>query len=300
MTPVKNKIFVFIASWILGVVYLLSALGKYSGIESFKSLVADLGFPELLVYIIIAIEGILVTCFLLQLFLRKSALLSIIFLISLTLVYTYGHFRLGIDSCNCFGDIDFLNSSEYSIFLLRNSALLLISIFIFFRRNTFSSSWLLRLTSICFAGLMIYASIEFNSYYFKNFARKNIGKSLIELGVEYDLIQDTEYYFVYSPNCIHCRNAIPLINKLYTNHGVNIKGIIAEKMNSDFIKLKTEIEINFETQMVNTKVYKNLARNVPVIYEVMNDSITNTFSPKMLPLNMLSTRRINLSTHLPF
>ena len=64
-------------------------------------------------------------------------------------------------------------------------------------------------------------------------------------------------------------------------------------------KVTSELEINFNIIKINKKIFNELTKLVPVIYQIKNDTIQNSFNTDELLANIISQQKKNVVNHLP-
>lgn len=273
-------------SILVGSSFFLSVFGKYFDLAAFQKTILIYGFPYYTSYIVLVIETILGISFISLVFLKQTAKVSIIFVISLTIIYTIGHYFLNIESCNCFGRIYFLNPSSFIFFLLKNIILTLMSFYIYKNENTAVQNkiWLKRVFVVLLSLIIVFSSFKYNAYYVQNYAHKNIGMSLEEFNIDTEKIKNFDYLFFFSPTCIHCRNAIPKINLLKEKYSMNIVGIISKSKEEELKKISSNLKINFPIIIIDKKVFNSITILVPVVFKIENNTVKKVLKIKELLL----------------
>ena len=272
LKKINNEYIVVLFSILLGATFLLSTIGKAFDLNTFRKIIVTYGVPYYTGYIVLIIELIFSVCFCLLLYLKQVAKFSIAFIIVLTIVNTIGHYSLNIESCECFGRIYFLNPSSYSIFLLKNLVLILMSFYIFKSRKPVENKiWLKRIIVLAASIAITYLSFEYNEYYTENYSKRNVGLSIKDLNINKGKIRKIDYLFFFSPTCSHCQKAIPKINALKTKYSLNLVGITA-KSNNEKIK-NSSLEINFSVIIIENNHFMGITKLVPVIFKIKNDTV---------------------------
>ena len=294
-----KEILLLLFATLLGSLFLLSVLGKYYDLASFKKTISTYGAPTYLVYVILFLEVIFSICFMILLKLKKISLYSIIFFILMTILFYAWYFLYGITSCNCFGAIDFLNTGNLMLFTIKNSILITISIYIFKNYKIIKNHIRLkRFVTLFMSLILVFLSLKYNEYYIDNYGKNNIGLPLKEFDLKIKEIDSYEYLFIFSPTCIHCKEAIPNIISLTKKYSLKLVGIISNSMDKEFNKMNLEFNINFKIIKIEKTLFNKLTKIVPVIYQIKNDTIQNCFNPKNLITNIISTDKLNLANHL--
>ena len=273
---------------LIAATFFLSAIGKYFDLDAFKKSLSNYGLPSFTVYIILIIEMYFALSFMFLSFLKKTSIFSILFLILMTVVYSLGYFYFEISSCDCFGIIEFLNPANFILFLIKNIALIIISLFIFkYSPSINTKNWRKRLLTFLATLIVSFFAIKYNEYYFDNYSRNKIGFPIKELNINMNEIKNIEYLFVFSPVCGHCLEAIPKINLLNEKYPMKLVGITIDSMEKELNKVASELEINFKVIKINKKIFNELTKLVPVIYQIKNDTIQKKINPDELLANLI-------------
>ena len=284
----KNKIFtreslVLLIISVLGATYLLSAFGKFFDLEGFKKSITEYGFPSIMAYLILLVEFCLSIGYILLFYLKKISGLSILFLGIMTLFYTIGHFYLGIKSCDCFGAFDALNPDSYLIFTFKNLILILLSIFVYKNYQVIRINiWWKRSFTILGSLILGFSAFKYNEYYFHNYLKEKIGLSLTDIRLNIYEAENSDYLFIFSPTCIHCRKAVPVIISLNKKYSLKLTGITSISMEQELKKLTKEFDFNFPVVKIDKNIYNELAKIVPMIYKIEDDTIRDSFYPDEL------------------
>ena len=296
----KKKFLLLVFSILIGSTFFLSALGKFFDLSSFKEKISMYGLPSFTAYIILFIESYFAICFMVLLLLKKTSVYAILFLILITVIYAIGHLFYDIGSCNCFGAIDFLNSDNFFLFTIKNITLIIISFYVFKNYQTLKTSiWSKRIFTVLATSVVVFLALKYNEYYFDNYAKNQIGLPLKELQININEIDTYDFLFIFSPVCNHCREAIPNIISLNKKYSLKLVGITLNSMDKEFKKMASDFDINFNIIKIDKTIFNKLTKIVPIIYQIKNDTIQNSFNPKDLLANIISPEKINLATHRP-
>ncbi len=285
---------------LIAATFFLSVIGKYFDLDTFKKSMSIYGLPSFTAYLILIIEMYFAFSFMFLFFLRKTSAFSISFLILMTIVYAVGHFYFEISSCSCFGIIEFLNPANFLLFLIKNIALIITSLFIFnYSPLIHTKIWRKRLLTVLATMMLSFLAIKYNEYYFDNYSRNKIGYSIKDLNINMNEIKNIEYLFVFSPICSHCLEAIPKINSINKKYPIKLVGITIDSMEKELNKVASDLAINFNVIKINKKIFNELTKLVPVIYQIKNDTIQNSFNPSELLVNIISTEKKNYVRQIP-
>ena len=286
---------------LIGSTFFLSALGKYFDLAAFKKSMSAYGLPSFTVFIILFIESFFAICFMFLFFLRKASAISVLFLILMTIIYSLGHFIYGISSCDCFGAIDFLNPDNFIMFTVKNCILIIILFYVFKNYALIKNRiWFKRFLTVLTTCLVVFSSLKYNEYYFDTYAKNKIGLSIRDLQININEIENFDYLFVFSPACSHCKEAIPNIISLKKKYSLKLAGITLNSMETELKKLTSDFDINFTVIKIDKNIFNELTKIVPIIFKIKNDTIRNSFNPRNLLPNIISTEKVNFATHLPY
>ena len=278
--------------------FLLSAIGKYFDLDAFEKSMSMYGLPSFTAYIILIIEMYFAFSFMFHFFLKKTSAFSIVFLILMTIIYAFGYFYFEISTCACFGIIEFLNPANFFLFLIKNLALIIISFFIYKYTSLIDAKIRRKRFVTVLATLTIsFLAIKYNEYYFDNYSRNKIGLPIKELKINMNEIKNVEYLFVFSPVCSHCLEAIPKINSLNKKYPIKLVGITTDSMEKELKKIESDLSINFKVIKINKKLFNELTKLVPVIYQIKNDTIQNSLSIEELLGTIISQEKNNYVKH---
>jgi thiol-disulfide isomerase/thioredoxin len=276
----KKELFITVIKIILATVFFLSAVGKTISFTTFSQKVYEFEFIsfELIPYIILFIEYALAFGFMLLIFTKQVARVAFIFLVFMTISYSYGHFFLNITKCDCFGYFKFLTPSNYFIYLIKNSSLIILSIYILKNANSNVNRRLIKTTvSIMVVFLLSFVAYKTEVKLVSGFAEKNEGKAIRDLGLqEYNQLKDYQYWFVFSPKCAHCLDVIPKIEKLKNENNIQLIGVTSIENEEELNKLS----INFLVKKINSNEISKLTKTVPKIFELKNDTIQRVLNIK--------------------
>ena len=70
-------------------------------------------------------------------------------------------------------------------------------------------------------------------------------------------------------------------------------------MEKELNKVASDLAINFNVIKINKKIFNELTKLVPVIYQIKNDTIQNSFNPSELLVNIISTEKKNYVRQIP-
>jgi len=272
----KRDVLSIVVKIMLSSVFLLSAVGKTLDFNDFTRKVDAFGLSSIdfIPYVILLIEYVLAVGFILYIYTKITAKIALAFLLFMTSAYSIGHFYLNIETCGCFGSFEILNPANYSVFIVKNLALIVLCTYLVFSSGAFTSKikktviTAVAVISICF---FIH---KMEARFIRNFADNNKGKAISELSLDKTYqIDRYQYWFVFSPTCPHCIAAIPKINE-YTRHtDIALIGITASKDQGAIDKLNIE----FPVQKIDKDDVLKLTKTIPKIFEIEHDTIQQVY-----------------------
>ena len=203
-----------ILSCVIGLVFLLSGIGKLTNIIGFQYLIIQYGFSMLhyLAPVVVLFEILLGVLFLLQIRIRKVSLISFLTILIFTGMFTYAHLRNGITDCGCFGRIPFLSGNPMFSYL-RNLLLLIVLGWLYFavKDDTIEiPKWkytilFTMLFPSCFLAGMTYKPFAFSKQKHP-FISQHISENEINKFIEED--EKSKIVFFFSYHCPHCLNSL--------------------------------------------------------------------------------------------
>ena len=265
-------------SFIVGIVYLASAIGKAIDINTFADTITDYGVPSLRLFapIIVGIEIFLGFALIFWLRPNITAKFSFFFLIFLTLLFFYGFVFKGINDCGCFGTV--LKISPLVSFL-RNIFMIGISWIIWqLPHNNFVNNTILKMGAIYSFGFIAFAvtGYEMKQTYrpIENIRDKAIKETV--LGHSITLPKVNKYLiFIYSPSCSHCQEATPIVKQYLSTGTVEATiGVTASEFNKKELQAYYyQFKPNFETIKIPKDSIRKITRSLPMTLIIENGMV---------------------------
>ncbi len=213
-----------IVTTLLGVFFLLSGLGKALDIAQFTTTIANYGLPQLepLAPVLIALEIGLGVAFLLRVYLKKMALLSLFLLSTFTAFFAYGYLTRGITSCGCFGALEAVQLPPWLSFV-RNLLLMGVMSWLYQRAPADSTSTVRGRFRIALGAAGIAFAIS-GSAYAHRYSSSKVGVmrgQLLRTSLLAPYVpatSDSTYVvFIFSPACSHCEDMTPTVASYRTS-----------------------------------------------------------------------------------
>ena len=271
--------------YVLGIIFLVSGIGKAIDSYEFSQLIVQYGFEyfRYLAPLIILFEIIAGLLLFLGARLKLTSLLSLCFVAALTLAYGYGYFFADVAECGCFGHFSILNMSAFPTFA-RNFAMIGALLFIFL--NTDGGSKLedrseiivmaCVFSAVCF--ITGYTFVEHQSDVTRYIVKgKNINEAIENtvLGEFLSPSADSTYFvFLFSYQCPHCFNSIENL-KQYERLGVADR-VIALSFFTDSATMDRFNYLfapNFEIKNHPPEQLFRLSNSFPVSYYIKNKTV---------------------------
>ena len=206
---------------------------------------------------------------------RIISLFSLIFLLIITVGYTYGLVFKGVEDCGCFGHLKFLSS--YPIIVFVRNAILIVLLFISIKNSSNSSienykTWLIIVTVI-----IIISFFTGSSYRITPIKKKSLPQ-LVDSGLLnfIETSPDSTYFvFLFSYKCPRCLNSIENLNK-YEGDGIVDKVYGISTVNDGEEKYVEEFNKNFSPnfEIINcSKDLYNVTSDFPTSFLIENNQI---------------------------
>lgn len=197
---------------IVGIIFLLSGLGKIGNVLGFQYLIYNYGFgiANILAPFIILMEILLGTLLILDVSSKRTSLVSIIVLLIFTATYTYAWRQHGITDCGCFGRFLPIPSSPL-ITYVRNLVMILLLLFFFYTANTDNHipAWKHTIILTIMFSATFVAGMTYRPFSFKERKHPMEGKTLSQLNLSsLSTSCKRQIVFFYSYSCSHCLNSV--------------------------------------------------------------------------------------------
>lgn len=278
-------------SLISGTVFLVSGIVKSIDISNFSGLIASqYGFNNLqyLALPIVLLEVLLGLSLVFQIYLRRVALLGIVFLTIFTLVYLYGLVFEGIEDCGCFGNISVLNTSP-PFTIVRN--IVLVYLLVVVLKDKDSGNILAINKWNIWVILAIMCITAFMSGYSFRYPNKGSSKSdrFVADALENTPLKNfiatskdsTYLVFAFTYRCPHCMNSIENLKQYESLDevdkviGLALADSIAEPL------FKENFKPDFLIMNYSSNILFELTNTFPKAYYIKNDSVLMEFSGEL-------------------
>lgn len=272
---------------LVGFVYLLSAIGKIISSHDMNYTLERLGLLSFKIGIplLITFELALALFFIFLLKLKKTAIVSALFLIMATLINYLQFYFFGIEDCGCFGAFTFLNLSP-NLVLVRNLVLIVLSLIIFKNSDVSSSGSSFKSSFLLFSIVitLIYTTYATLSFSPEDLKLKGEPVENTALSSYLEISKDSTYLiYLFKPDCSHCIDATPTIMNYNTSHGVQkIMGITYEKMDKELLVYKNTLKPSFPILEIPRDSIRTLLRRLPTAFYLKKGRIHYIMEQKIL------------------
>jgi len=256
--------------------FLFSAFSKAVDTVYFSQVIISYGFPELyfIAPLIIIFEAFLGVSLFVRYRVRIMCLISVCFVIALTMTYIYALIVNDISDCGCFGHLTILNRSPIAAI---GKNLILIILLLIIQKNVGSFSNGMATSRIIMVSIIAVVSF-LTGITFKGAEIPKLSKSTD--GISEEMLQpyisttpDSTYLvFLFSYNCSHCLNSIANLKEYKRLNKVD-KIIAITVGNKDKQQWFNEtFNPDFEIKNVGKELFE-LTNKFPVALFIKNDSI---------------------------
>lgn len=214
-------------SLIIGIVLITSALSKIADTASFGEIISNYTSPifSILSPVIVIFELVLGLHIIFLINLKRNLLIAVSTFIIFTLIYSYGYFIKGIESCGCFGNLWTNLLDRPIIVFCRNAILISLSLIAYKYSFTEKVDELKLKKFVIYSATAIAIFLCGYTFHFPKNLRDNkqsklINQSVDEIGLNkfYSYHTDSTYLtFIFTYNCFHCLNTTANVN-LYKEH----------------------------------------------------------------------------------
>ncbi|XLS28968.1 MauE/DoxX family redox-associated membrane protein [Flavobacteriaceae bacterium M23B6Z8] len=273
-----KKLFIRAVAVFVGLVYLLSAVGKIISSDSMYLTLESLGLVSLKwgIPILITFELGLALFFIFLLRLKEVGMVSILFLLLATLINYGQYYFFGIEDCGCFGAFTFLNLSP-NLVLARNALLIILSFLVFKHHEMSSSGSSFKSSFLLFA---IAATLVYTSYTTFSYAPEALdlkGKELKNTALRsyINISKDSTYLlYLFKPDCSHCIDATPKIMGYDAKDGIQkVIGVTYENMDKELEVYNRTLNPVFPIVKIPKDSIRKLLRKLPTAFYIKEGRI---------------------------
>ncbi len=270
-------------SIIIGVLFIISGLGKVIDTSGFSNLISQYGLGYLMILSpIIVVFEILLGLFLVLLINPKFyAMISFGLLTIFTALFTFAHFKYGVNNCGCFGTVQHMNFPPFFSFI-RNFILIAMSLIVWIKypkEKTEIINWKKYLIFIVMGISIFTAGFTFKTPYFlrsKSKIHKFQGQNIknTELSNYLKASPDSTYlFFVFSYTCPYCLNSIENLRQYQKSGTVDrmVAFAIGEEKNK--LIFDKNFKPDFSIKDLSAVEMDKLTDSYPTAFYVEHDSV---------------------------
>lgn len=279
---------------VIGFVFLVSSLLKAIDTANFANLMSQYGIPWFGYFapFLILLETILALLLIYNVCPRIASVITMVFLVAVSLIFLYGWIHRGIRNCGCFGAITWLNSKPWFTFV--RNGILLAMLFPSILKQQYGTTMTMPII-VCMAiwGILVMFMCGFSFCGAECLKKQQefqpIALADSNLSELVSCNTDSTYMiFAFSYSCPYCQNSIGNVNQYQTMGAVDkVIGIAVgdsiakERFNSIF-------DVNFEIREISQSAMFRLTPGIPTVYHIRHDSIVGQYSgmvvsPSLLP-----------------
>ncbi|GHT13959.1 hypothetical protein AGMMS4956_10950 [Bacteroidia bacterium] len=278
----KNKIAILYAL-IVGIVFLVSGIGKSLALADFANSIAQygLGALEFLAPLIVVAEVTLGLLLVLQIRTKEISLVANILLVGFTLAYLYGYWFHNVTDCGCFGAFDALNMPPLAIFI-RNAILIYLLLAVWRNSNGAAKQNISWQAMVVFTVLCIVSFASGYTYSGAGKVRLNAKPTRFQgqpisgslLGKFVSTAKDSTYLvFAFSYTCPHCYNSIENLKQYETSGVVDRVVALALENSANEEKFRAIFHPNFSIKNCSRDTLLQLTNHFPTAYYIKNDTV---------------------------
>ena len=284
----KKKIF-FWVSVIIGLVFIVSGLGKVVNTAAFGNLIVKygLGWLQIFAPLVAIAEIALGLCFVLGIRPKIMGQISVCLLVIFTATFTYGYLTSGITDCGCFGTLKIFPDNVAFVYV-RNIVLLVLALYIgicypaSINKKTDEAKLIILLgvllPAIFVAGLTYRIPNSFNSNRNESLLNRHIKETPLYQYIQ--TVPDSSYLaFFYTYACPHCWNSLENLKKFKSSGMVDciVSFAIVNANSSDKSEIKNAFIANSGSiktvEIVGDNIVRKFIKSVPTSFYIRNDTI---------------------------
>ena len=274
-----------ISRFSVGIVFLLSGLLKAIDTASFSDLMSQYGavWFGLAAPLVIFIEICLGLMLIFGFYPQKTTLATIIFLVSVSLIYIYGVTYRGITDCGCFGPLTWLNSKPWLTFTRNGILLVLLLPTLIFQNEDKKNPTISTIIFMSVVAVVVMFMCGFSMRGAKCLQKEHtfepIALSDSPLSNYVLCDKDSTYMvFAFSYTCPYCQNSIGNVNQ-YQPMGMVDKVIgLAVEDSVARRRFQRLFDTNFEIREISELSMYRITRTLPTSFIIRHDSIINQYT----------------------
>jgi uncharacterized membrane protein YphA (DoxX/SURF4 family) len=270
-------------SIIIGVLFIISGLGKVIDTSGFSNLISQYGLGYLMVLSpVIVVFEILLGLFLVLLINPKFyAMISFGLLTIFTALFAFAHFKYGVNNCGCFGTVQHMNFPPIFSFI-RNFILIGMSLIVWIKypkEKTDIINWKKYFIITIMSISIFTAGFTFKMPYFlkgkfeiHEFQGQNIKNT--ELSKYLTTSPDSTYlFFAFSYTCPYCWNSIENLRQYQKSGIVDRTVVFAIGAESDKNIFNQNFKPDFNIKDLSAVEMDKLTDSYPTAFYIEHDTV---------------------------
>ena len=291
-------------SIIVGILFIISGVGKLMDTEGFGNLLYRYGFGYLMILspLIVVTEILLGLLLILLINPRLCSLFVFVLLVIFTVSFAYGHFKNGINDCGCFGTLQHTSIPPLFSFI-RNGILMTMSLVVWVKypkERVALAQWKKLLVFGVFGISAFIAGLTFKVPEFlrpavnpPKFSYQNQNIKNTELSRYIQTSADSTYLlFCFSYTCPHCLNSIENMRQYKGNLVDRIVTLATGPDNSRF-SFNQNFHPDFYIKNLSPDEMAKLTDLFPAAFYIKHDSIKAVIAGE-LPSYVVLKNQYNL------
>lgn len=288
-----------IYSIILGVLFIISGLGKVIDTSGFSNLISQYGLGYLMVLspLIVVFEILLGLFLILLINPKQCAMVSFGLLAIFTALFAFAHFKYGVNNCGCFGTTQHINLPPIFSFI-RNFILIGMSLIVWIKypkekkiklrissrgvgtlKLAYITNWKKYLIITVMSISIFTAGFTFKTPYFlrnkleiHEFQGQNIKNT--ELSNYIKTSPDSTYlFFCFSYTCPYCWNSIENLRQYQKTNTVDRTVVFAIGEQKDKLIFNENFKLDFNIKDLPAIEMDKLTDSYPIAFYIKHDTV---------------------------
>lgn len=273
-----------IYSIIIGVLFIISGIGKVIDTAGFSTLIYQYGLGYLMILspVIVVVEILLGLLLVLLINPKRYAMVSFYLVTIFTILFAYAHFKYGINNCGCFGTIQHSNLTPAFSFV-RNFILIAMSLILWIKypkgEEVEIAKWEKYLIVSVMSISIFTAGLTFRIPFFlrsrpetHKFQNQNIKNT--ELSKYIKTSPDSTYLiFCFSYTCPYCWNSIENLRQYKKTNTADSVMVFAIGEEKDKLVFDHNFRPDFTIKDLPAEEMKKLANVYPTAFYIVHDTI---------------------------
>ena len=273
-----------IYSFIIGIFFIISGVGKVIDTSAFSELIYQYGFGYLTILspLIVVIEILLGIFLILQINPKKSSFFSLVLLVLFTISFAYAYFKNGVHDCGCFGTLNETNLPPIYSFL-RNIILMFMAIIVWlkypgsdyeFTKLKKTKTLFVLIVAVFISGFTFKIPPMFLKPASKKHKLQNLHVKNTEISKYLKTSKDSTYLvFCFSYTCPHCWNSIENLKQFIKTKAADRVVCLATGESDDKKVFFNNFNPEFLIHDLQMAEISKMATGFPTSFYIKNDTI---------------------------